>query len=193
MSNAIGSTTSSHAIGGGVHTTVVRGNIFLINSQGNYPSRLGQGINGFIPPPIQDTNNFSEYAQTRHYLREGYNTRYGTQKTLQGVPAKINTPFRLAMNAGDPLSRKYYTCGGSTNQVKRPQNNGLRGLYGNIKNLCDGTGVESATCNIKFVYDSSDYIRYKKNFAINKNYNDLSNGGNDSSGSQSAYRAIRRY
>jgi len=32
-----------------------------------------------------------------------------------------------------------------------------------------------------------------KQQAVNKNYNDLSYGGNKYSGSQSAYRAIRRY
>lgn len=177
----------------GSSSSVVKGNIFLINSQGNYPSRLGGGIAGFIPPHTQDSNNYDEYAITRFYLREGYNTKYGTQKTLQGIPAKINTPFRLAMNAGDPLSRKYYSCGGSPAQVKRPQVNGMRNLYGNIQNLCDGTGVEASNCNTKFVYDASDYIKYKKNSSMNKNYNDLSNGGNDYSAQQSAWRGIRRF
>jgi hypothetical protein len=53
--------------------------------------------------------------------------------------------------------------------------------------------VPAAACNVKYVYDSSDYITYLKQRAINKNYNDLSNGGDDYNGSQSAQRAIRRY
>lgn len=173
--------------------STVKGNFNLINSQGNYPSRLGGSINGFIPNAVNTTDNYDEYARTRFYLREAYNTKYGTQKTIQGLQARINTPFRLANNAGDPLSRKYYSCGGTPAQIKRPQNNGLRGLYGNIQNLCDGTGIEPANCNIKFVYDSSDYIKYKKNNTMNKNYNDLSNGGNDYSSQQSALRRIRRF
>jgi hypothetical protein len=55
------------------------------------------------------------------------------------------------------------------------------------------TSIPAAACNVKYVYDSSDYTTYLKQKAINKNYNDLSYGGNDSSGSQSAYRAARRY
>ena len=47
--------------------------------------------------------------------------------------------------------------------------------------------------NGKYVYDSSDYITYLKQKAVNKNYNDLSNGGDDFKASQSAQRAIRRY
>jgi hypothetical protein len=53
--------------------------------------------------------------------------------------------------------------------------------------------VPASACNTKFVYDSSDYIRFRKNLAFNKNYNDRSFGGNDYSGAQTASRAIRRY
>jgi hypothetical protein len=53
--------------------------------------------------------------------------------------------------------------------------------------------IPSSTCNVKFVYDGSDYTKFKKNQAMNRNYNDRSFGGNDYSGQQSAYRAIRRY
>jgi hypothetical protein len=53
--------------------------------------------------------------------------------------------------------------------------------------------IPSSTCNGKFVYDGSDYTRFKKNQAVNQNYNDLSFGGDQSSGSQVAYRAVRRY
>jgi hypothetical protein len=53
--------------------------------------------------------------------------------------------------------------------------------------------VPSSTCNVKFVYDGSDYTKFKKNQAINRNYNDRSFGGNDYNTSQSAIRHIRRY
>ena len=53
--------------------------------------------------------------------------------------------------------------------------------------------VPAAACNVKYVYDSSDYVTYLKQKAVVKNYNDLSYGGDDSSASQSALRAIRRY
>ena len=53
--------------------------------------------------------------------------------------------------------------------------------------------VTASACNVKFVYDSSDYVTYLKQKAINKNYNDLTYGGDQSNASQSAIRHIRRY
>jgi hypothetical protein len=53
--------------------------------------------------------------------------------------------------------------------------------------------IPSATCNVKYVYDSSDYVTYLKQKAVNKNYNDYTFGGDQSNASQSAQRAIRRF
>ncbi len=75
----------------------------------------------------------------------------------------------------------------------RPGLHGLRGRFGAIKSLCDGSGIPPSSCNVKYVYDASDYVTYLKQKAVNKNYNDYSNAGNNNSGSQSAWRAIRRY
>ena len=70
---------------------------------------------------------------------------------------------------------------------------GLRGAFGHISDHCDGSGIPPASCNVKYVYDSSNYTRYMKEKAINKVYNDLSYGGDDYKASQSAIKAIRRY
>jgi hypothetical protein len=70
---------------------------------------------------------------------------------------------------------------------------GLRGRFGAIQGGCDDSGVPAGTCNTKYVYDSSDYVTYLKQKAVGKNYNAVSNGGDYSSASQSAIRAIRRY
>ena len=51
---------------------------------------------------------------------------------------------------------------------------------------CDTTNVEGASGNVKYVPDASDYIRYKKQNAMNNNYNDNSFGGYNNS----AYTAI---
>ena len=97
-------------------------------------------------------------------------------------------------NAGDLLSRKNYSCGGPCQTFQsRPGLFGLKTHFGHIQDLCDGSGIPPSTCNGKYVYDSSDYSRFLKQKAINKNYNDLSYGGDNSSASQSAWRAIRRY
>ena len=102
------------------------------------------------------------------------------------------------------MSRDNYSCGGSCQTFQsRP---GLRGLnirFGATSISCTpsaaynslqlNTSVPSATCNVKYVYDSSDYIRYLKQQAVNKNFNDFSYGGDQYKSSQSAQRAIRRY
>jgi hypothetical protein len=46
--------------------------------------------------------------------------------------------------------------------------------------------------NPRFVYDGSDYIRFKKLNAINKNYNDLTFGGANNSQSQHAINRVRK-
>ena len=47
------------------------------------------------------------------------------------------------------------------------------------KSDCDDSGKEASSCNVKFVYDSSDFIRYAKEKAIHKNYNETSYGGSN--------------
>jgi hypothetical protein len=60
-------------------------------------------------------------------------------------------------------------------------------------NNCDGTGVPASSCNVKFVADSSDYTKFKKQSAMNRNYNDASNGGDQSNASYVPTMAVRRY
>jgi len=153
---------------------------------------LGGGIPGFIPQALRDTDNNNEYAQTRFTLRNAWNTKYLSQL---GQNRKLAvSPFRAVNNSGDILSRDNYSCGGPCQTFQsRPGLFGLRGRFGAIQSQCDNSGIPPATCNVKYVYDSSDYITYLKQQAVNKNYNDLSNGGDQYSASQSAWRAIRRY
>ena len=152
---------------------------------------LGGGLPGFIPQAVQTTDNYDEFAQNRFLLKQAWNTTYARQ--LDNGKA-ICTPFRAVNNAGDILSRPNYSCGGACQTFQsRPNLHGLKTKFGHINYACDGTSVPPAACNVKYVYDSSDYSRYLKQRAINKNYNDLTYGGNDGSPAQSAWRAIRRY
>ena len=166
---------------------------------GNFPSfyndfgtyGLGGGLPGFIPQATYNTDKTSSIPDTRFTLRNAWNTNYAK---LVNNNKSIITPFRAINNAGDLLSRPNYSCGGPCQTFQsRPGLFGLNGHFGHIQSQCDGTGIPPSSCNVKYVYDSSDYIRYAKEKAINKNYNDASFGGNKYSGSQSAWRAIRRY
>jgi hypothetical protein len=93
-------------------------------------------------------------------------------------------------NLGDFLGRENYVCGGpnpiTADRYKRLSN------MGSILNRCDGSGVPASSCNVKFVPDSSDYITFKKQRAMNQNYNDLSNGGDQNNASYVPLMAVSR-
>ena len=158
---------------------------------------LGGGFQGYMPQAVITTEKGSygsnDFDTIRFTLREAWNT---TKKS-------IITPFRAVTNSGDLMSRENYVCGGSCQSFQsRPGMYGLKQHFGSTSNSCTGTfystyqiapSIPSATCNVKYVYDGSDYTRYLKQKAMNKNYNDLTFGGDASNGSQSAVRAIKRY
>lgn len=156
-------------------------------------NNLGGGLKGIVPSQTITTDNEDSYAQTRFTLRQAWNTTsYSGQNGI--VNTRIITPFRAVNNAGDVLSRKNYSCGGACQTFQsRPGLHGLKNAFGSIKSFCDETRVPPAACNVKYVYDGSDYTTYLKQRAINRNYNDYSFSGNNYGGAQSAIRAIHRY
>ena len=109
------------------------------------------------------------------------------EKTLEDRKnPRIITPFRQAYNAGD--------VAGTVNQrTLEPASNQVNGIapvnslrkYERSRGAASG-GQSLFTGNPRYVYDSSDYIRYKKLLSKNKNYNDLSFGGDESNASQVA-------
>jgi len=161
----------------------------------NIGGSLGGGIRGIMPRPIGKVDKtYENYEQVRISLKRAWNnTSYN--KTPGGATTYICTPFRAVNNAGDIFSRLNYSCGGPCQSFQsRPNMHGLRRYFGAISSSsCDETGIPPAACNVRYVYDSSDYIRYKKQLAVNKNYNDVSYAGNIYKASQSAIRASRRY
>jgi hypothetical protein len=149
-------------------------------------SVLGGPFNGYSGKQTVTNYKDSEQTMSRRVLRSAWNTRYATG-TVNGQ-SRVITPFRAVNNLGDFLSRTNYVCGGP-NQVNKSKP-GLR--IGSIISACDATGVEGYSGNPKFVPDSSDYIRFKKQQAMNKNYNDSKNGGDESNGSYVALMRVRR-
>ena len=165
-------------------------------------SSLGKGLKGFIPQQVQDNDHtYAEFEQNRYQVVQAWNNQYQNQIAASNayLPANLKiqrviTPFRAVNNAGDILSRKYYSCNsGCQTFQSRPNLKGLKQRFGSQQVQCDDTQVPAGTCNGKFVYDSSDYSTYLKQKAIVKTYNNLSNGGNQSNGNQVAWRAVRRY
>lgn len=173
---------------------------FVINK-----SNPGGAINGYMPKQTQNVDKrYSDFEHIRFTLKNAWNTSYLRQLRRNNLTKSITTPFRAVNNAGDLLSRQNYSCGGTCQTFQsRPGLKGLSTRFGSVQNTCFPSSIGSSlqlindipasACNVKYVYDSSDYIRYLRQNAVNKNYNDLKYGGDDSSSSQSVIRAIRRY
>jgi hypothetical protein len=169
------------------------------------PKNAGGAIQGWMPQTTQNVDKtYPNYEQIRYTLKNAWNTTYPSQLRRNNLKRSITTPFRAVNNAGDLLSRENFSCGGSCQTPQsRPGLHGLKTHFGSVSVSCTPSAaynslqliknVPAAACNVKYVYDSSDYVTYLKQKAVNKNYNDFSNGGDDYNGSQSAQRAIRRY
>ena len=146
-------------------------------------------IKGYIPPSLPYVNNNNSFVNSRFMLRNAWNNNY----IVNNYPTAC-TPFRAINNSGDLLSRKDYSCGGSCQTYQsRPNLHGLATKFGHIQDKCDGSNIPPAACNVRYVADNSDYVRYRKLTAINKNYSDISYGGDENNSTQSIVRAIRRY
>jgi hypothetical protein len=187
------------------YTSPINGSNVAFSIFAKNPKSPGGAIQGWMPQTTQLTDKrYPEYEHIRLIVKDAWNTQYRRQLRRNNLKQSITTPFRAVNNAGDLLSRENYSCGGSCQSFQsRPGLRGLRTRFGSVSVSCVPSAaynslqlinnVPAAACNVKYVYDSSDYITYLKQRAINKNYNDLSNGGDDYKGSQSAQRAIRRY
>lgn len=169
------------------------------------PKQPGGAIRGYMPNATVDTDKtYPDYEHIRFTLKQAWNTTYPSQLRASNLTKSITTPFRAVNNSGDLLSRLNYSCGGTCQSFQsRPGLSGLKQRFGSIQSTCVPSAtysnlqlnekIPAAACNVKYVYDSSDYTTYLKQRAVNKNYNDLSYGGDDNRASQSAMRAIRRY
>ena len=195
------------------YTSPINGSNVAFSIFAKRPGNAGGAIQGWMPQTTQNVDKrYPEYEQIRYTLKNAWNTTYPsqlrraypTQLQPKNLTRPITTPFRAVNNAGDLLSRENFSCGGSCQSFQsRPGLHGLRTHFGSVSVSCTPSAtynslqqikeVPAAACNVKYVYDSSDYITYLKQKAVNKNYNDFSNGGDDYKSSQSAQRAIRRY
>lgn len=164
------------------------------------PTSLGGGFNGISPKQTVLNYKSGGETTTRRILRNSWNTAYASG-SYNGY-ARVITPFRAVNNSGDFLARQNYKCGGSceinagTPGMVGAHRNGHRGLVGlgnSIPYTCDTTGVPGGSGNSKWVYDSSDYVTFKRQQAMNTNYNDRKNGGDDSNGSYVFRMHVHRF
>jgi len=187
------------------YTSPINGSNQAYSIYATDPKSRGGAIRGWMPPVTQNVDKrYPEFEQIRFTLKQAWNTTYPSQLARNGLRQSITTPFRAVNNAGDLLSRENFTCGGTCQSVQsRPNIKGIKGHLGHVQDSCIPSvvwsnlqllnNVPAAACNVKYVYDSSDYVTYLKQKAMNKNYNDRSFGGDDYKTSQSAIRHIKRY
>ena len=109
----------------------------------------------------------SETAQVRKILRDSWNGGYAASTQ------RVGGAYKAVNNISDLLGRQNYSCGGPSQvQASKP---GLKRLIGSNPNNCDGSGIPPSTTNTKWVSDTSDYIRYKKQRAVLRNINAAKN------------------
>ena len=182
--------TNPSSLGGGAPGIALR----LLGGGSN--TRSGTGMNGG-----------SERAMDRVQLREAFKTNNLQQDLSKPVVRAICGPFRAAFMAGDKLGRNGQSAGGA-NQVTTV--NGARvhgwkshagsvsaanaGQTVTVGGLTFTTGMAPGQSQIQsgnphYVYDSSDFIKFKKLSAVNKNYNDRSFGG---AGKSNQFIALNR-
>ena len=187
------------------YTSAFNGSNIAFRRFAVFPLSRGGAIPGYsAPATITTDRRYPEYENIRKKLVNAWNTTYPSQLAVDKIARPITTPFRAVNNAGDLLSRENYACGGNCQSFQsRPGMHGLSGRFGSGQGNCTPSAIYSslqtirnipaATCNVKYVYDSSDYTTFLKQQAMNKNYNALSTGGDQSNATQSALRAIRRF
>lgn len=175
-------------------------------TQGNALSLLGggggsKGGSGMVGGGMRGSDRFT--------LRQAFKTN-NLNKDLNGpVVRALCGPFRAATMAGDKLGRIGQSAGGANQvtNVRAARAPGWRGTAGSVSNANAGqtinvggltfttgtapgqTPIQSG--NPKFVYDGSDFTRFKRLAAKNKNYNDSSFGGAGKSNMMIALNRVR--
>ena len=174
--------------------------IYIMSAPNSNPSSLGGGMPGVANKLIGGGANSTSgsgmvggngRAMNRFSLKQAWNGQAATG-SINNNRRKIG-PFRAVNNAGDFLSRKSYVSGGSNQISSRAGAStiGKQSLGGGVQANADNTGVPSSTTNVKYVYDGSDYAKFKRQQAINRNYNDKSFGGSNNS-NQVVFSRVRR-
>lgn len=157
------------------------GNITLSSLGGGIPGAqpqlLGGGANGTSGSGMVGG---AARGRSRLILREAFGRKNWLEQVLGHSVQPAIGNFRYAMNAGDIL--------GTVNEaplagLPHPnQVNGPNTAPGRLHALNGGgvqTGGAAYSGNPKYVYDSSDYVRFKKLQAKLRTYNDLSFGGSN--------------
>jgi len=159
------------------------------------PSQLGGNSKGMQPMLHGHMDGGNDRALSRKYLSRAFgnmiNRGLGTSPLL--YKNNVLGPFKTAFNAGDVVTNKIEP--NNIKYGKLPNQVGGNNLS-RLQVRGDGTSGQNGNAmysgNPKYVHAGSDYIRFKKLQALNKNYNDTSYGGASNSQSQHAINRVRK-
>ena len=162
------------------------------------PTSLGEGKKGSQPLLFGQAVGGGEKSNARRQIIRAFGNQVikGLKNNDQDIsPAlyskNILGPFRTANNAGDVVTRNITPTnikyGREANQVNGNNISRLSPSYGGMNR----NGGAMYAGNPKYIYDGSDYIRFRKLQAINRNFNDTSYGGDQNNQSQSVIRHVR--
>lgn len=165
------------------------------------PSSLGGGMPGFQPKLLgggggvaggSGMDGGALRGDTRAYLRRGMgNIMLAKSATGNSQLQSAVGPFRIAFNAGDPMGTRNQAglrTLPASNQVNGP--NTAPGKLHLTPGAAANNGGSAYTGNPKFVYDGSDYTRFRRQTAVLRTYNDESFGGSNN-GSFSFLQFVR--
>jgi hypothetical protein len=137
----------------------------------------------------------NDRALSRKYLSRAFGNMYNSGLASSPLLYKkdILGPFRTAYNAGDVITNANVPTniiyGREANQVG---GNNLSRLQVRGDGTSGQNGIAMYSGNTKFVHAGSDYIRFKKLQALNKNFNDWTYGGSNNSQAQHAINRVRK-
>lgn len=172
---------------------------------GNQPKVKGQ-----CRQNLRFINQESSNPRNRYRLRRAFGNRiiqHNNSSIVSNIlptnTAKFPiTPFRATFNAGDTFGSVNKApwnalLHNGSNQINLPTHHGVGDGTHTIKvndplNGIYGASASAYSGNPRFVYDGSDFTKFKKLQAINRNYNDLTFGGDQNHSSQQAYRRVTR-
>jgi len=173
--------------------------------QDTNPSKLGGGVPGFQPVLLGGGANQNggsgmigggERSLSRHLIRKAggqYRYLYNLGVVSNNFKSGL-TPFRQGLHAGDyAMASPNYS--GTLQSPLLPKINQINGIGPTMLNA-NGDGVQTIpngaafSGNPHYVYDSSDYTRFKQKVSIVKTYNDKSFGGSNN-GSYSFLMRVR--
>ena len=155
---------------------------------------LGGGVKGKQAVRLGNSDSSSDRSASRKHLTKAfgnlYNSGLGSSPALHSKD--LLGPFKTAFNSGDILTT--YTENTDTKYGYQPNQIGGNNLA-RINPTRDGVsrnGKAMYSGNSRFTHDSSDYTRFRKLQAMNRNFNDLSTGGNSGNYPQHSIRRLRR-